>query len=166
VEVFSAGWHQKSIFQRHEASPALSVEFLPDIYDFNEYTLTWVELSRRPLIAEGIGEQRERRISNLFYLSFSPMQRTASLHVPSSMHVSMHQFGATAEFIVHPDMTSRLFTVRGYCACQQKYWRCFVSLWFSSAVRGYSTLTGNALSFLFYCRSTVFFVAAFFCKFE
>ncbi|KAG5680520.1 hypothetical protein PVAND_010026 [Polypedilum vanderplanki] len=54
VEVFSAGWHQKSIFQRHEASPALSVEFLPDIYDYNEYTLTWVELSRRPLIAEGI----------------------------------------------------------------------------------------------------------------
>lgn len=57
VEVFSAGWHHKSIFQRHEASPALSVEFLPDIYDYNEYTLTWLELSRRPPIAEGIGKK-------------------------------------------------------------------------------------------------------------
>ncbi|CAG9804070.1 unnamed protein product [Chironomus riparius] len=54
VEVFSAGWHHKSIFQRHEASPALSVEFLTDIYDYNEYTLTWLELSRRPPRAEGI----------------------------------------------------------------------------------------------------------------
>lgn len=56
VEVFSAGWHQKSIFQRHEASPALSVEFLPDIFDYNSYSLTWLELSRRPPVAEGIGE--------------------------------------------------------------------------------------------------------------
>lgn len=56
VEVFSAGWHHKSIFQRHEASPALSVEFLTDIYDYNEYTLTWLELSRRPPRAEGIGK--------------------------------------------------------------------------------------------------------------
>lgn len=58
VEVFSAGWHQKSIFQRHEASPALSVEFLPDINDYNEYSITWLELSRRPPVAEGIGECR------------------------------------------------------------------------------------------------------------
>jgi hypothetical protein len=55
VEVFSAGWYQKSTFQQHEASPALSVEFLPDAFDFNEYTLTWLELSRRPPVAEGIG---------------------------------------------------------------------------------------------------------------
>lgn len=55
VEVFSAGWHHKTIFQRHEASPVLSVEFLPDIYDYNEYLLTWLELSRRPPVAEGIG---------------------------------------------------------------------------------------------------------------
>jgi hypothetical protein len=56
VEVFSAGWYQKSIFQRHEVSPALSIEFLPDINDYNEYTVTWLELSRRPPVAEGIGE--------------------------------------------------------------------------------------------------------------
>jgi hypothetical protein len=55
VEVFSAGWHPKSVFQRHEASPVLSIEFLPDIYDYNEYLVTWLELSRRPPIAEGIG---------------------------------------------------------------------------------------------------------------
>lgn len=58
VEVFSAGWHHKSIFQRHESSPALSVEFLPDIYDFNEYLVTWLELSRRPPVAEGIGKSQ------------------------------------------------------------------------------------------------------------
>lgn len=54
--MFSAGWHHKSIFQRHESSPALSVEFLSDIYDFNEYSVTWLELSRRPPVAEGIGK--------------------------------------------------------------------------------------------------------------
>lgn len=56
VEVFSAGWHQKSTFQRHEWSPALSVEFIPDMYDYNEYSVTWLELSRRPPVAEGIGK--------------------------------------------------------------------------------------------------------------
>lgn len=56
VEVFSAGWYEKSIFQRHEASPVLSVEFLPDIFDYNTYSITWLELSRRPPVAEGIGE--------------------------------------------------------------------------------------------------------------
>lgn len=55
VEVFSGGWHHKTIFQRHEASPALSVEYVPDIYDYNEYLLTWLELSRRPHVSEGIG---------------------------------------------------------------------------------------------------------------
>lgn len=56
VEVFSDGWYQKSIFQRHEASPVLSVEFIADSFDYNSYTLTWLELSRRPPVAEGIGE--------------------------------------------------------------------------------------------------------------
>ena len=56
VEVFSDGWYQKSIFQRHEASPVLSVEFIHDGFDYNSYSLTWLELSRRPPVAEGIGE--------------------------------------------------------------------------------------------------------------
>jgi len=56
VEVFSAGWHQKSIFQHHEFSPVLSVEFLADLYDYSDYSLTWLELSRRPQVADGIGE--------------------------------------------------------------------------------------------------------------
>lgn len=60
VEVFSAGWQQKSIFQRIEYSPALSVEFQADIYDFNQYILTWLELGRRPPVAEGIGKYDRR----------------------------------------------------------------------------------------------------------
>ncbi len=56
VEVFSAGWQQKNHFQRIEASPVLSIEFMPDNYDYNEYLLTWLEMSRRPPVAEGIGK--------------------------------------------------------------------------------------------------------------
>lgn len=88
VEVFSAGWHHKSIFQRHEASPALSVEFLPDIYDFNEYFVTWLELSRRPPVAEGIGKHYAPLIPYLsFQISLSCLQRTVNIRVRNCMHV-------------------------------------------------------------------------------
>lgn len=63
VEVFSAGWHQKSIFQRIEYSAALSIEFLPDVYDINEYVMTWLELARRPPVAEGIGKYLRHELS-------------------------------------------------------------------------------------------------------
>lgn len=124
VEVFSAGWHQKSIFQRHEASPSLSVEFIPDIYDFNDYKLTWLELSRRPPIAEGIGKIVDPhsffKIIHQKYF-FLIQQRIVFTHVQNWMHVSMHQYGAMVKFIARPAMMNHLFIVRGYYVCRQKY---------------------------------------------
>ncbi len=55
VEVFSSGWHSKNIFLQKEVSPALSMEFLEPEDDGEDYAFTFLELSRKLPVAEGIG---------------------------------------------------------------------------------------------------------------
>lgn len=121
IKVFSAGWYHKSAFQRHEASPALSIEFLPDMYDFNEYTVTWLELSRMPPIAEGIG--KSIHLCNLADPSLCclNLQKIVSTRARSLGLVLMHRSGAMAKFTALREKTSRSSIVRGSCGCQPRF---------------------------------------------
>jgi hypothetical protein len=49
VEVFSAGWNQKNIFEGPEMSKVISVEYVnPEEGDF---AFTWLELTKKPIIS-------------------------------------------------------------------------------------------------------------------
>lgn len=121
VEVFSSGWHSKSIFHQHELSPVLSFELLSDPEDWEEYSFSYLELTRRPPLAEGIGMYPLILIDSRFLMIILILQKTVNIHVLNCKLVLMHQHGVMEKFIVLRDMMSPLHIAQLCYACQQKY---------------------------------------------